>query len=100
MPCRGCPARNSFAWQGKSSQKLRVLFITGNPEMVRQKDLTSADRMLSKPYGQADLLSALGSFEHCLIPAHHHTGSGAAFMRSMAKRLVTFRSGTAAINRR
>jgi hypothetical protein len=30
----------------------------------------------------------------------HQIGSGAAFSRSMEKRLVTFRNGTAAINRR
>jgi CheY-like chemotaxis protein len=43
--------------------ELRVLFITGNRDMVSADDLTAADRMLSKPYGQADLLSALGSFD-------------------------------------
>ncbi len=47
----------------KIQPELRVLFTTGNSEMVSRNDLTAADRMLSKPYGQADLLSALGSFD-------------------------------------
>jgi len=40
---------------------LRVLFITGNPDMLDPEQMDPRDRVLNKPYGQDDLLRALGA---------------------------------------
>lgn len=91
-----------FERQGKGDQEIWYSPHTGKRFPVDNKDLVAAYRERNHETGRADpsLQVDVSDRVDLAVTAATYTGSGAAFIRSMLKRLLTLRSGTAAISLR